>query len=405
MKKSKSDFNLYVYKPDFIADRCKNYAGNTIFRDFIRNRKGRQYLCLHANCTNNIILPKIKQKTQVERNLDLKAIDFSYKSFIKNINKRNSEIEPSRSQIYASKDTELCLSTSKINGKKKIIFKSIDPSTSFYDYIEQGYKRMEIIRNYRKNENERLNAFKNFINSLYNKETNYCLKTIIKNSGIKYNDTIRSKKLKLLMENEKENKNKKNHFLSLSHDDMVKAITEIKKFTKEKEFVGLSTENQRILKDIKNDNYVIVANKGIPCRNSNNNENNPYYLPIYSREQILKVQYPFFRIIPDKEEFSISKQRLNNIGKMLEFGEREVERKQLHSKYVYQFINSIKNKNKDNDYKNLKHSKIKEKLDKIYKEYNFDKSLINYNNLGGVATYQNRIIKDKNNNNNNNEST
>ena len=363
---------LHLFKPDYINDNKKTLLNSDIIKEYLTKKKGKKFYKI--SYFRNKFIPHSKEPYNIiNRNIQFKLIQNNYHELVKQAKRRlildrkiknNSEIKllPKKQ----NKNKNFSFFTPKNNSKNEFI-------SVFYNSILFGYKRMEKMKEFRKIKSEENLESKNIENKLYTKEILFNLNNIIKNCGIKIDKNCKSPRIrKIFKYNEELNKNKKNYFdinnskknydeynyLSLNQDDIIHTMQDIKKYLKQNSF---QTDRNN---EIKNINKTEEKNE------------NPYFLPVYKKEDKLKLKYNFFRMNPEKDDYSFTIQKFKKVKKILDFN-KPLEIKKMHPYYVYHFLDNIKNKNEfknsnkkgNNNYKTRKNDNylLKKKIikDKI----------------------------------------
>ena len=351
---------LHLFKPDYINDNKKSLIYSDIIKEYLMKKKGKKFYKI-GYFRNKFISPGKDKYDIINRNIQLKIIQDSYQELVKQAKRRlilgkiknNSEIKllPDKQ----NKNKNILFFTPKNNSKNTFI-------SVFYNSILFGYKRMEKIKEFRKIKSEENLELKNYENKLYAKEILSNLNNIIKNCGIKIDKNCKSQRIrKIYKYNEELNTNKKNdyninntkknydecNYLSLNQDDIIHTMQDIKKYLNQN-----SSQTDRN-NEISNINNAEVKNE------------NPYFLPNYKKEDKLKIKYNFFRMNPEKEDYSFTTQKFKKVKKILD-SNKPLEIKKINPYYVYHFLNNIKNKN---EFKISENSKEKS----YYKIRNNDK--------------------------------
>ena len=334
---------LQIFKPDYVNDNKKTLITSDIIKEYLRKRKGKKFYKV-SYLKNNFVSPEKQFHDIINRNIQLKIIQSSYQEMKKqskrrikeNGQKNNNEIKLITSKDNNNKRSKNTFVRNKTNSKNTFI-------SVFYNSILYGYKRNEKLKKFRKIKSEENYELKNKENELYSKKIVSYLNNIIKNNGISINKNCKSPIIrKIYKYNELINKNNKNYFnntdsdknkdeynyISLNQEDIINTLQDIKKYL---------THNNISNNDSANNDLI----------NSQNRENNnPYFYPIYKNEDFLKKKYNFFRISPEKDDFSFNAQKFKKVKKILD-SNKQLEIKKLHPYYVYHFLKNIKRQNLD----------------------------------------------------------
>ena len=367
---------LHLFKPDYINDNKKSLLKSDIIKDFLTNKKGKKFYKI-GYFRNKFISSGKEKYDLINRNIQLKIIQDSYQQLMKQAKRRlvlDGKIKNNNSEIKLlpdkqNKNNNISFFTPQNNSKNTF-------SSVFYNSILFGYKRMEKMKEFRKIKSEENLELKNYDNKLYTKEILSNLTNLIKNCGIKMDKNCKSPRIrKIYKYNEELNKNKNNYFdlnntkinydeynhLSLNQDDIIHTMQDVKKYLYQN-----SCQTDRI-NEMKNINKTEEKNV------------NPYFSPEYKKEDKLKLKYNFFRMNPEKDDYSFTIQKFKKVRKILD-SNKPLEIKKNHPYYVYHFLNNIKKeksdfKTRNNDKYRLIKKKVKDKI------LSLDKSDIEKRNL------------------------
>ena len=316
---------LHLFKPDYLSENKKTFLTSNIIKEYLRKRKGRYFY--KVNFMKNKFDVKIKENTDIiNRKLELKVIENSYKEMKSEIQKRflddkNFENEKS----VKLKNNYNCL-TSRNKSRNNNIFGNMhNTNNSENNNFEKNVKFKKTFSG------KILTFFKT--NKDLNSRRSYFLKNITNNNKTKYLQPIINKRLKHL----KNNLRKKKEF---SFDSNQKGNrTEINYFTffeKDKEMKN-SLSNNNIKCKLKT-----TLNN---AKNIEKMENDKYFSPRYNRERILKNKYNFFRI-DGENDMNLPTNKFKNFQHFLNFRKKPKPNGKFHQSYVKFFIDNIKRKEK-----------------------------------------------------------
>ena len=112
--KNNSKYNeigkLYLFKPDYLNDNKKTFLTSNIIKEYLRKRKGRYFY--KVNFMKNRFKVKIQENTDIiNRRLELKVIENSYKEMKSEIHKRFLDDENEKSVKLTNYNNYNCFSS------------------------------------------------------------------------------------------------------------------------------------------------------------------------------------------------------------------------------------------------------------------------------------------------------
>ena len=304
---------LHLFKPDYLTENKKTLLNSNIINEYLIKRKGKIFY--KVNFVQNRFNVVKKEKIDfINRKLQLKVIEDSYKEMLTEIHKRlsdNSTLESNKSVKSINSNYNLFCSP-RNKSKNGSLFQ---------------YSRNSLINDYynyeKRNNSTSQNSIFNFSKT---KNDIYMNK---KESIFEQIKTSRNKNLKSMTNFYLMNKNKRNYpqetnLNELNYKTNYELFREIKK----------SSSNNNI------------KNKDIDIDLNNNEENNIYFPKPYNHSDNLRKKYNFFTL-SDADNMNSAKNIFRKIPKTLFMNKKVKFNHKFHLNFVKYFIDNIKRKEKE----------------------------------------------------------
>ena len=79
--------NLHLFKPDYIAENKKSFLSSNLIKEFLTERRGKQFFKVNF-IKNNFSIKKIENTDIVNKKMELKIIEQSYREMKSQFYKR-----------------------------------------------------------------------------------------------------------------------------------------------------------------------------------------------------------------------------------------------------------------------------------------------------------------------------
>ena len=309
--------NLHLFKPDYIAENKKSFLSLNLIKEFLTERRGKQFFKVNF-IKNNFSIKKIENTDIVNKKMELKIIEQSYREMKSQFYKRllNEQNFENDKSIFINYKNYIC-PNSRNKSRNTNIFKNMHiPDIS----ENNAYKKsIRFRKNYSENNMDFFRTNKELKSKL--------ISSMIDNMG-------RNKNIKL--------KSLKNKYLTRFQNNISKILNENSNLKGNRTEINYYTINDKLKGEKIFLSSVDIKNKNHSAINNVDTEDINPFLPI-SNEQRLRKQYNFFRL-NIKSNMNKAMNKFNKFQNILTSRRNKKPNGKFHINYVHYVIDNIKRK-------------------------------------------------------------